>query len=186
MRAISDILGSLFLVLPAPIVYGLAALIGLLLLRPWLRNVRAKQIRGKVRRMVRADDALRHRLAEEAFRTARSNADHMYLLAFEARKRSFPALYQRALDALHAHPKGRPLAAKLTEQVAPERSPTRHPAEWIAIIETMLDNGVYEGARLRLTEALEQHPSHPALLSLPKRIDDAQAAAAMDESRDEQ
>ena len=186
MRAISDILSSLFLVLPAPVVYGLAVVIGLLLLRPWLKNVRAKQIRGRVRRMVRADDAQRDKLAAEAFRTARGNADHLYLLAFEARKRSFPALYQQALDALQAMPEGRRLASQLNEQVAPEKSPTRHPAEWIAIIETMIDNGVYEGARLRLAEALDQHPSHPALLALPKRIDDAQAAAALDGAPDGQ
>ncbi|MCB9682708.1 MAG: hypothetical protein H6733_14680 [Alphaproteobacteria bacterium] len=177
MRGIGDLIGVLRLMLP-PWALGLLAVVVALWLVPRLRyRTRARQIRGAIRRMVRADVPTRAGLFAWTFELA---ADDVFLLvdvANEARKRGMNDLWDHALARLDDLATGRGEAERLRRSVERVSAEPMHPVEAALRIEALVDTGAYEAARERLGEALARHPSDPGLQALHARIAQATQAA---------
>lgn len=169
MSGISELLHEIGLIFPPWMLLILAG-VGLVVGIPGLQNsVKTRQIRERVRQMVRADPSRRVGLADNVMGVAGKDVHLLSLLAREARRREQLPLYQRALTALDALPEGRKLAEAVRAEVRAPRD-LMSPLQAIGRIEAAIDEGQFGVARHRLSDALAQHPDHPELLALGQRL----------------
>jgi hypothetical protein len=175
-RGLGEIINALLGLLPPWAIALIAVGVVVVGAPGWMNSMRTRQIRSAIRRRVRAPLDEREPLAERAIERANGNAHLLALVCREARKRSMPDLYQRALDALKAaDPK---VARQVEGDVAAKTSEPMHVLEAVVRIRALLDGGAVEAAAVRLNEALEQHPDDEELLALSVDVATARAEAA--------
>lgn len=168
---IGELLQALTLLVPwwvLAIVGGLAAM---LLSRGWLEGLRIKRVKSCLRRMVRADDALRAELVREVLALSDGRAEVLVALVREADKMNQPALRDRALASLKALGTHRDVVRQL--EAPADRTQDRrfgHPVEALVAIEALLEAGATEAARARLDEASARFPRDPGLRDLRERL----------------
>lgn len=169
VRGFGELLQSLGLLLP-PWAVGMIAFVALVAILPaWIDNMRVKQIRGTVRRMVRASDAGRADLAERALRLAGRRSSRLVSLVEHAHKFQQIELRRRGLQALQGVD---PVAARRLREAVEREKPKQvlHPLEVVVRVERLLAEGMDAAAAERLEEALQRHPDDPDLLALKRRL----------------
>lgn len=170
-RIFTDLAGLLGAIVPPwamPFVLvGIAAAV----LPPWLESVRGKQIKGFVRRMVRAEDNERTALAEQALTLAGHKRIRLVGLALEALRYDQRSLRDAALARLDRHPKGRADAAKLRERFEKPAIRFSDPLAAQVRVESLLREGLVVGAAEQLEAARLQFPGHPDLEVLAAQVE---------------
>lgn len=141
----------------------------------WLESVRSKQIKGFVRRMVRANEPERVALADHALRMAGEKRLRLVGLALEALRYDQRALRDQALARLDQHPKGRLDAKKLRERFEKPAVRFTDPLAAHVRVERLLREGLVVGAAEQLEAARLQFPTDPDLLRLATDVERAKA-----------
>lgn len=170
MAGIGQLFNALFGVLPRPVALALGLLLGLWLLRGFQFRTRVRQVRGLVRRMLRADAPTRARLVSEVLALAGEQVHLLGELAREAHRRGERELFGTAVERLGATAAGRTELARVRRLEGLDRPPPDVHAH-VARVAGLLDSGLHEAARERLAEALVRHPEDPLLLGLQRRLD---------------
>ena len=169
-RIFSD-LSQLASSLPAWALWPSLGVLALLAVPLWLRNVRIKQIRNAVRKLVTAEGDERQRWAERALELAGSTPFLLSTVVRESIKRSQLSLRDEGLKRLKA-------TGKLTEDVREfelafareEPQPFAHPLEAIAVVERLVEDELPGKAAERLQAARRQFPTDRSLLELEQRL----------------
>ena len=164
---IGQTVGSLVPPWAIPIVIGVLAVV---LLPAWLESVRSKQIKGAVRRMVRADPAERDRLYARAFGLAAQRRGRLVGLIQEGLRYGQHAVVHEGLARLQAIPRAREDVARLRERIDKPGQRFRDPVEAAVRIEGLLAQGLHVAAEEQLAEALTAFPRDPDLHSLQARL----------------
>lgn len=172
MQGIGQIVQAIAAILPTPVLVALLVAVAWFGLPGYLKNLRVKKIKERVRRRVRADDAGRAALAEEAMQLAGTDVFLLEAVVAEARKRNQAELATRALATLDALGHGE----RLREAARAPRIQDKPPTAIATFIAGLLDEGLIDAARTHLEEALAAHPGHPALTALQQRLPPGGAA----------
>ncbi len=167
MAGIGQIIRTLSEVVPLRTLLLLVLALAILALPLWFETVRERQVRGAVRRMVRADPDQRAALEERAIALAASRPRRLFVLAGEAIRYDQRDLRDRALTALEAAGGDtRALRAKIDRP----KAKFRDAVEATVRIEALLAEGLPEAAREQLGEARSAFPDDPDLLSLETKV----------------
>lgn len=171
MGGIGEILRGLGAFVPREILVGAVVIVLLLAFPGWLRSVRTKQLRGRVRQVARATVAAERREREAAaLALAGANGRLLVALAEEAHKLNQVGLAQRALLALEPLPGFERDVADLRRKLRPELPPPPADAvEALVTVRRLLDEGLHEQARVRLDEARARFPDDGPLAELAAR-----------------
>ncbi len=170
-RIIPDLISVITTFVPpwALAVLGVAAVA--LAIPAWLRSVRSKQIRNRLRWVGRAhSDDERHRWAQEAFQLADGNGLLLVVLAEEAHKLNQLDLFKRAMTLLRAMPGLEPDIARLDKQSLKDKPRYRHPVEAAVVIEKLAREGMVDEAVERLNEAMQLFPGDSDLQELSETL----------------
>lgn len=176
-RGLPELLSTLTTAVP-PWVLAVAVVALLPLVVPaWLRYVRGKQIRGRLRTAFRETrEARRAALIDEAFSLAGERPLLVVVLADAALAMGMRLVVQRAVERLDAL--GGPVAdrRRLRRELKGEARAAGHPVEEVVVVERMLDEGLLVAARARLDEALARFPADAELIALRDRLRAAEGA----------
>jgi hypothetical protein len=180
MGGLFQLVRTLESMLPHQVVVGIVIAVLVLGAPGWYHNVKAKQIRGAVRRYAGAKgEAGRGAVEPEVFALADGNGRRMLVVAEEALRLNQKVLAERAiarLEALGTHPKE---VAALRKALAPEAAPAAaHPLEAVIAVRRLLDEGLVERAREQLTLARSRFPDDPDLAALAQRAEAQQRNVA--------
>lgn len=167
-KVIGDLYAFLTLFLPWKLVVGVGVALAFVAVPYWFETVREKQLRGQVRRMVRAEQHERVRLVEETFGLAGDRASRLARLVEAGRHYDQRDVVERALGELHKV--DAPLAVRLQSQLAPPRPKARDGLEVAVRVEALLASGMGDRAREVLEEGLRDHPADPELTALRDRL----------------
>lgn len=169
VRGFGEVLESLGQLLPPWVVATVAFVLLVAVLPAWVDNVRSKQVRGAVRRMVRASDQGRLDLAERAMRLAGRRPTRLTALVEHAHRYQQLDLRRRGLAMLQrVDPAGAEHLLATIERDRPKQ--VFHPLEVVVRVERLLDEGMIDAAAARLDEALARYPDDPDLLALRSRL----------------
>lgn len=180
-RGIGDIFSIAFEYLPPEVLAVLGVILAFFAIPAWIRSAKTRQIKGTVRRMVRAEPADVPALSERAFLLAGTNGELLRFLVLEARKRTLPRVEGEALNRLASLDGYAADAVSLRKAVGREEAPVRHPLEVAVVVERLLDQGMIDGARIQLDAGLATHPDNTELLSLVERVLSADLEDEIDE-----
>ena len=164
-RIFSDVGQLLTALIPPWALPFVLVAIGVALVPPWIESVRSKQIKGALRRMVRAEPEEQKRLADWALDLAGQKRTRLIGFVQEAIRYGHRDLVEEGLLRLEAHPRAHEDALKLRERVQGPRPRFRDPVEASVRIEGLLDQGLLVGAEEQLSLALGQFPDHPDLMA---------------------
>jgi hypothetical protein len=171
-RGIGDIVSILQSFLP-PWALAVIAVVALAVGGPaWFDNVRGKQIRGRIRKMLRADgpDA-RAAYAHEALELAGERPRRLVTLIREAHKYQLNELRDRALERLREGGASPADVEVLDKLVRPESKAAPTSLEAVVRVEKLLDAGLVVGAQEQLDAAMERFPEDPELRQLRSRLE---------------
>jgi len=171
-RGIGDIVAILQSALP-PWALALVAVTVVLVGGPaWFDNVRGKQIRGQIRKMLRADGpGARAAHADEALQLAAERPRRLVTLVREAHKYQLNDLRDAALERLRDGGKSPADVEVLDKLVQPESKAAPTSLEAVVRVEKLLDAGLVVGAKEQLDAALDRFPNDPELLALDRKIE---------------
>jgi hypothetical protein len=162
-----EIVRTLGALLPLRLLAVGVVVLVLLALPAWFENVRERQIRGTVRRMVRAEPPHRASLEHRALELAGAKPRRLTVLAGEAIRYDQRSVRDRALAALDAA--GADTRA-LREKIDRPRTRFRDPVEAVVRIEALLGEGLTEAAREQLEVAAAAFPADPEIAALRERL----------------
>jgi hypothetical protein len=137
----------------------------------WFDNVRGKQIRGQIRKMLRAErptEKASH--ADEAMALAGDRPRRLVILIREAHKYQLNELRDRALRVLKEGGQAPADVEVLEKLVRPESKAAPTSLEAVVRVEQLLDAGLVVGAEEQLSAALERFPRDRELLALRERL----------------
>ena len=137
----------------------------------WFDNVRSKQIRGRIRKMLRATSAERPARADQALVLAAQRPRRLVALVREAHKYDLRALRDAGLERLEQTGSALEDLRVLRELVAPPPQPIRDPLQAVVKVERLVELGLVVGAREALEEGLRQHPGDSDRLRLQGELD---------------
>jgi len=180
MMGFQQLVQGIAMVVPAPVLWlGLVMLV-ILGAPPWYRSVRARQMRGALRRAARAPSEVdRRRHEEEAFTFAQSNGLLLVNLADTAIKQGQWPLARRALETLDRpqvlarYPGTAADVRRLRGELSRPEAPPRDILSTVVHVEALLAAGVVVRARDELATSLTRFPHHPELLALSARLEAA-------------
>lgn len=128
------------------------------LLLPHIRqNQRTQRAREAIRKSVEEGGAASDTLREEVMSLANGHPTTLLVIAGEAHKRGFLELTRRALKALEQTGKYKREARQLRHTI--DGPPPVHPEGELAVLETLIEQGLLGMARKRLERA-ERHWPH--------------------------
>ncbi|MEZ4320394.1 MAG: hypothetical protein R3F61_23135 [Myxococcota bacterium] len=173
MGGIGQLLQTLGQLVPPWVLALLLVALGVAMAPGWLVGLRVKRVKAVLRKTVRADEAERRALQQQALDHAHGNGEVLIALVKEADKLNQPALRDRALKELEALGTHRDEVRKLKKPEDPARNHLfAHPVEAFVSIERLLESGATEAARERLREARRRFPDDPGLHELHRRLRD--------------
>lgn len=176
MQTIPQLIKAIESILPPEVYVPLFVVIGVALVPTWFHWLRSKQIKGRIRRMLRATDpAEREAHRRAAFDLAAGKPRRLAHLADEALRVGLRSVYDEALATLKASGGHRADIQRLegATKVVPPRG--AHPLEEALAIERMVEAGLLDAARARLHEVRGRFPEDPDLAALQQRLDEASA-----------
>jgi signal transduction histidine kinase len=163
VRGISDLIQGLALFFPLKVVIGIVGVGGVLALPFWFESVRDKQLRGLVRRMVRASEAERAQLVRRAFELAAGRPRRLGTLVRQAIHYDQRRLRDEALAALEATGQAPADVKHFKTLIAPAPIRFRDPIEAAVRIDQLLQQGLHVAAREQLQAAEQAFPGEPEL-----------------------
>jgi hypothetical protein len=169
-RGLSDLVNTLFVMLPTQVVIVVMVIGAALLFPGWLFSMRSKQIRGLIRRRVRAAGDERAELADEAMLIANEKGPLLIALAREAIKMNQRHLFQRAITKLNELSLYSEETAELEASISRETQALLHPVEVLLATERLLNLGMNHAAKERVEEALQRFPDNEELLDAHTRV----------------
>lgn len=172
-RGLSDVFQILATLLPPWALAGVVAAVLVVGAPAWFDNVRSKQIRGRIRKMLRATTPEKPPLAAEALALAADRPRRLVALIREAHKYDLRDLRDAGLAHLEALGTAPEDVRVLRKLVSPPPARYRDPLEAVVKVERLLDMELPVAAREALDEALRQHPGDADLLALGQRVDAA-------------
>ena len=172
-RGLTDAFQILGTLLPPWALALLGVLIAIIMGPAWFDGVRSKQVRGRIRKLLRAESPDRARYADEALALAGERPRRLVTLVREAHKYGLRDLRDRALTRLHATGRAVEDVRVLKKLVKKDKQKLRDPLQGVVRVEHLLDAGLPVGAEEALAEALAQHPTDPDLLALRARVEAA-------------
>jgi len=169
-QGLSDLVNTLFLLLPYELAIVLIIGVAILFLPGWLFAMRSKQIKGLIRRRVRATEEARGHLAEQALELAAGKGDRLVILAREALKMGQRDLWKSAMDELKLLPAHSSEVQELTSEVSREGQPLLHPVEVIMTVKRLRELGMNQAALERIEEAIQRFPQDEELLTTRNEV----------------
>jgi hypothetical protein len=169
-RGLSDLVNSLFVFLPVELAIAVLLAAALLILPGWIFAIRAKQIKGLIRKRVRASAEERDRLANEALALAAGKGNRLVVLARESLRMGQRELWKRAMDELQLLPAHVAEARELTASISRESQPLLHPVEVVMTVQRLLELHMTQAALDRIDEALERFPRDDGLLTAREQV----------------
>lgn len=167
MAGLSQIARTLSELVPLRTLLLVLLVLAIVALPLWVETVRERQLRGTVRRMVRADPEQRAALVERAISLAGRVPRRLSVLAGEAIRYDQRDVRDRAIVALEAAGgDSRALRAKIERP----KSRFRDPVEAAVRVDALLAEGLVEAAREQLAEARSTFPDDPDLVALESRL----------------
>jgi hypothetical protein len=173
MRGITDLGTALSAVLPPWMMAALGVVAAVAALPLFVERSRQKQIRGAIRRLVRADPPTRDALLRWVQTLSADRERRLTLVAEEATKREQWDLRQWALEGLERSETGRREAARLRKARTPEPKPFNHPLEAEAMARTLAAAGARVAARDVVRRARRRFPDSPELGLLEAELEEA-------------
>jgi len=167
MAGLGQLVRSLSEIVPVRTLLVVLFVVGILALPSWFETVRDRQLRGAVRRMVRADPETRAALVDRAITLAAHVPRRLSVLAGEAIRYDQRDVRDRALAALEQT--GADTRA-LRERIERPKVRFRDPVEAIVRIEALLSEGLVEAAREQIADARSTFPDDPDLASLETKL----------------
>jgi hypothetical protein len=164
-QGLADIVNTLFGLLPFEFAIALLLLAAVLVFPGWVFSIRSKQIKGLVRRRVRATEEERAQLAAKAMELTAGKGDRLIVLARESLKMGQRDLWNTAMNALQLIPAHTTETKELLGAVSRERKALLHPLEVLMTVNRLRSLEMYEAALERVDEALERFPDDAELLS---------------------
>lgn len=172
---------ALHLLLPPWAVAAVFALVLAAAVPAWLNNVRIKQIRGLVRRMVRASADEREAMIERALSLADRKPTRLITAVEQAAKYDQRGLQERAMATLDEVAPDE--AARLRFKMQPDAlKKVQHPLEVAVRVERLLAEGLVDAAAEHLDGALARSPDDPDLRALTEVVGAARAGERADAS----
>lgn len=166
VRGVSDVVSGLLVIFP-PWVLIAAGLVLVVALGPrWIESMRDKQIRGLVRRMVRADRSERARLSALVTEIAGNRAGRLVATIHHAIHYDQRALRDAALARLEAGGQAPDDVERLRARIEKPPPRFRDPIEAAVRIEQLLRDGLVVAAQEQLRAALAAFPADPDLNAL--------------------
>lgn len=169
-RVLSDVAKLLSQIVPPWALLPALLLLGLAAVPVWLRMVRARQIGGRIRRMVRAEPADREQLANEVLELAGDRDALLLTAAEQAIRYDQRGLRDRVIAALDARGTSPAEVAHLRSKTRASPAPIGHPLEIAGSVERLVEQGLHERARERLEAGRKRYPDDPDLLALERRL----------------
>jgi len=171
MGGINDLVSTLHAMLPQWAVIAVLAGVGLCIVPFWLRSIRLKQIRGKVRSIASTTNPQERQQWIEEVLILANNRVRLTTLAHAAKAAGLHALATTAIDRLEDTAVSPHEFTTLRDR-DPEPGPgPLHPIEVATRIDALLEQGLRENACLLLAQALDRLPNDPDLQAIHDRIE---------------
>jgi hypothetical protein len=167
MAGLGQLVRSLSEVVPLRTLVVVLLVVAILALPAWLETVRERQLRGTVRRMVRADPDQRAALVDRALTLAAHVPRRLSVLAGEAIRYDQRDVRDRALAALEEVGGD---TTVLRAKIERPKARFRDPVEAAVRIEGLVGEGLLEAAREQLAEARAAFPDDPELAFLETKV----------------
>ena len=171
-RAIGDLINALTTLVPLRMLVVIAVLLAVSAAPFWMESIRDRQLRGLVRRCVRAEEGPRDALVAEILRVAADKPNRLRTVAQVALHYDQRDVHDRALAALEATGKAAEDVKLLRQKVEKPPIRFRDPLEAVVRVEALLDAGLRVGAQEQLDAALKAFPRDPDLERLQARTQD--------------
>lgn len=184
MAGLGQLLKALALLIPLPVLIGLAAVGGVFFGPAWLESARQKQLRGWVRRLVRAEPQERRDLEAQILTWSGDNAGRWSTVADAADHYGQPALRDLAISRLEALG-AKDLVRKWKDKDKRESGRARDPIQALVRIEALYKNGRTDLADEQLAEARAAFPGDPDLDALAAKQAAKRAAKATEDAESE-
>ncbi|MCA9494464.1 MAG: type II secretion system protein [Myxococcales bacterium] len=168
-RVLGQLVETLSMFMPLKVVLGIVAILGLLAAPFWLESVRDRQIRGTVRRMVRAERQERDALAHRVLSLADGKPGRLRTIVEAATRYDQRDLRERTLALMEKGPGARD-AVRFRETTTVKRWRPRNPLEAVVRVEALRAEGMEAAAEEHLQIALETFPDDPELLALRRTV----------------
>ena len=170
VQGLTDVLSTLSQVLPTWAMALLIGALGIAFFPVWVRSVRAKQLKGRIRTAAHHPPGPeRSALVEEAFAMAGDRPLRLEIVTEMALKAGMHDVAQRGLHGLEQNG-GLEIAAGIRRRLEVARGPRRHPLETVARVNGLLEHGILELAREELEAALEHYPHDADLRDLAEQM----------------
>ena len=169
-RGLGDIAQLLLTALPP---WALAALAGVLVVvagPAWFDTVRIKQIKGCIRRMLRAPPNEHAALIEEAFDRAGTRPARLAALVREAHKYGFKGMAERGLQALAGTRRAPADVHALERLLHPPPDAPSTALQAVVRVEQLIAEGLWVGAKEQLEVARKRYPNDADLEMLERRL----------------
>ncbi|MCB9686616.1 MAG: hypothetical protein H6738_08035 [Alphaproteobacteria bacterium] len=164
-RVLGQLIETLSMFMPLKVVLGIVVILGLLGAPFWLESVRDRQIRGTVRRMVRAERPERDELANRVLTLADGKPGRLRAVVEAATRYDQRDLRERTLALMEKGP-GADDAVRFREATVVKRWRPRDPLEAVVRVESLRAEGMDGAAEEHLQAALEVFPDDPELQAL--------------------
>jgi hypothetical protein len=184
-RGLGDVMQILGSLLPPWALAGLGVVLAVVAGPAWFDNVRSKQIRGVIRKMLRATTPEKVPLKEQALELAARRPRRLVALVRESHKYDLKELRDAALARLEALGSAPEDVRVLRALVKPPPPPLRDPLQAVVKVERALELGLVVGAREALAEGLRQHPDDPDLHRLRDEVEALSDASGAPRSGEE-
>ena len=163
-RGLADLVNALFILMPVPVVIGVLFVLAMLLLPGWLFAMRTKQIKGLIRRRVRAAPDTAEELAREALAIAAGRGPLLIALGREAIRMHQRDLWNLAKEELVGFPEHAAELQELEASIGRESQPLLHPLEVLMTVRRLTELGMLDAAQARLNEAIARFPNDQELI----------------------
>lgn len=173
VAGLGQLVKALASIVPAPVAIGIGVVLAVALAPRWLQSVRERQLRGLVRRMIRADPPERESLRAEAFALAGTDVERLRVLLLAAVKYTQRPVIDGVIAAFDA--RGDAIGARegawARELVEPRRAKYRDPVEAVLKIERLIASGLLAAAAEQVAIARDVFPEDEEIAALAAKIE---------------
>jgi hypothetical protein len=171
LRAIPDLIAGLTAVLPVWALALLAVVAAAVGIPAWVRSVRGKQIRGKLRTAAGLRGEERATKIMAAFTLADDRPARLLLIVEAGMKNGLPEAWKPALASLESMGALTLDTARIRNKIERERKGPGHPIEICVRVEELVAHDLHELAQDTLAEGLAAWPDDEDLLQLARRLE---------------
>lgn len=178
MGGISQLITGLRTIFPLWMLVAMGVVAAIALGPRWIESMRDKQLRGLVRRMVRAEPDERQRLRDEITAIAGHRPGRLIAVVLHAIHYDQRGLRDAALATLDATGAAPADVKRLRARIEKPPPRFRDPIEAAVRIEQLFRDGLLVAAQEQLDAARASFPNDPDLLAIGARLAEGSAGAA--------